>query len=274
MFDTHVHLDGLQAEGDLEGCLARAEEAGVHRILAVGGRPEGNRLALEQAAQRPGRIAAAIGYDHDMAKAIEHDPNAVASLVAQLETAVRDAAGRGTDIAALGEIGLDFHYAPESADAQQALIREQLRLARALDVPVVLHSREAEAATLALLREHVRACKPGHERLGVLHCFTSGPAFAEQLLELGLHISFSGIVSFKNAATVREAARIVPETRLLMETDSPYLAPVPHRGKPNEPAYVRFVAEALAAVRGVTPAAIEAITTRNAEQLFDVGRGE
>ena len=175
----------------------------------------------------------------------------------------------GESVVAVGEIGLDFHYAPETAEAQVALFRGQLAQARELGLPVIVHSREADAETLSELRAHAAAWTGAPERIGVLHCFTGGRAFAEALLNLGFHISFSGIVTFRNADVLREVAAAVPAERLLMETDSPYLAPVPMRGQANEPAFLVHVAETLASVRGCPVDEIARVTTANAQRLFD-----
>jgi TatD DNase family protein len=145
---------------------------------------------------------------------------------------------------------LDYHYSADTAAAQKALFSSMLDGARHHGLPVVVHSREAEADTLALLENHRSAWRGDPDRLGVLHCFTGDLPFAQALLALGMMISFSGIVTFKNAAALRDVAAAVPDDRLLIETDSPYLAPVPYRGKRNEPAYVCFIASALAELRG------------------------
>jgi TatD DNase family protein len=161
----------------------------------------------------------------------------------------------------VGEIGLDYHYDFAPREVQREVFRRQIRVATQMGYPIVIHTREADEDTLAILAETDAVS-------GVLHCFTGDAALATQVVALGLHVSFSGIVTFKAAASVREAAAVVPDDRLLVETDAPYLAPVPHRGKRNEPAWVDHVAEVLAEVRGVTPAALRAGTAAAFEALF------
>jgi TatD DNase family protein len=167
------------------------------------------------------------------------------------------------DAAAWGEIGLDYHYMHSPADVQRRVFARQLRLARKHGRPVVIHTRDADDDTIAILEQ-----EGAPESGGVIHCFTGGGRLAGSALAMGLHLSFSGIVSFKNAAPLREIARATPEDRLLVETDSPYLAPIPHRGKRNEPAFVRRVAEVLATERGATVDAVASATSANATRLF------
>jgi TatD DNase family protein len=174
-------------------------------------------------------------------------------------------------VAAIGELGLDFHYTPETAEAQQALMVEQLALARELRLPVIVHSREADQETVALLSAHARQWGGGSDRIGVLHCFTGTESLARQLLDLGFMISFSGIVTFRNADLLREVARGIPADRLLIETDTPYLTPVPHRGRPNEPCYLPAIAALLARVRGMDVEELAGLTTANSEKLFGSG---
>jgi len=258
-FDTHVHFDGLAAEDGVEGVLRRAAAAGVTHMMAIGGSAEGNAFAASLAATHPARLAAAVGYDRDCAGG-DCPASDIEALAASNE-AVR----------AVGEIGLDYHYQPDSAFGQEALFAAMLGVARRRELPVVVHSREADEATLRLLREHAAAWTGAPDCLGVLHCFTGGAAFAGALLELGMMISFSGIVTFRNADALRAVAREVPEDRLLIETDAPYLAPVPVRGRPNEPALVPHVARVLADVRGATVERVAAVTAGNARRLFGVG---
>lgn len=254
LYDTHVHFDVMRGVDPAEA-IRRAAEAGVARMIAVGGSPEANAAAVAIAGRFPAEVRAAVGYDRDRAGL--RDPlDALAAAAADPATV------------AVGEIGLDFHYHPESAGAQEELLRDMLALARECRLPVVVHSREAEPATLAALTEHAAAWPADPVGLGVLHCFTGSAAFARQVAALGYHVSFSGIITFRNAGLVREAARVVPEDRLLIETDAPLLAPEPHRGHPNEPAYLPLVARALAAARGATPEHIAAITSANASRLF------
>jgi len=255
LVDTHVHFDAFRESGDLDAVLDRARAGGVHRFIAIGGAPAGNAFAAECAAQHPGEIAFAAGYDRYLAT--ETHAEAPLEKILDLPGAV-----------AVGEIGLDYHYGPETKDAQRNLFARMLALARARRLPVVVHSREAEDDTIAMLKEHATAWPGDPARLGVLHCFTGGPEFVERVLTVGLLVSFSGILSFRNADSIRAAAQLVPADRLLIETDSPYLAPVPHRGQRNEPAFVAEVARALAAARNEPLEDLAKQTTMNAERLF------
>lgn len=232
LFDTHAHFEG---DGkSVAAAVARAAAAGVTRIMAVGGSRELNRTTA-------GFAYRAIGWDRDMA-------------------------GKDTDpldytgAAAVGEIGLDYHYSPESAKAQRELFALQLETARAFGLPVVIHTRDADEDTLGILREI-----PSR---GVIHCFTGSPKFCRALLDLGFMISISGIVTFNAADNVRESALAVPDDRILIETDSPFLAPVPVRGKPNEPANLVHTAKFLAALRGMPFEDFAALTVSNAIGLF------
>jgi TatD DNase family protein len=165
-------------------------------------------------------------------------------------------------VIALGEIGLDYHYNFSTPEVQRAAFERQLTIARAASLPITIHTREAWDDTVALLKDHWDP-----ELGGIFHCFSGGPREAEQALALGFHISFSGIVTFPKAADIHEAARMVPDQRLLIETDSPYLAPIPYRGKRNEPAYVVHTAKRLAELRGATIDAIADLTTANFRAL-------
>jgi len=254
-FDTHAHLDDFSESQALSDVLDRARRAGVTKVLAIGADAEANRSAVAVARQFPAEVRAAVGYDRDQATG----KPSIDELTALLDA---------PEVVALGEIGLDYHYHRDTAAAQQVLFRKMLELAAGRRLPVVVHSREADEDTLGALREHAGAWKGDADRIGVLHSFTGGIDFAKRLLDLGFHISFSGIVTFRNAGGLVEVARMVPDSRLLIETDTPYLAPVPHRGRPNEPAYVVHVAEALAKIRNDTPARIAHITAANAERLF------
>ncbi len=256
LYDTHTHMDGLAgAEGGWAGVLARAEAAGVSRLLAMGGSEASNRTALEAARAWPGRVRAAAGFNRDQAGA-------------EVPWATLDALLREPEVEAIGEIGLDFQRGRQDAAAQCALFERMLDRARAARRPVCVHMRGAEPETRAALRAHAAAWRGPADRIGVLHCFTGSEDFARTVLDLGFMISFSGILTFKNAGAVRAVAAFVPEDRLLIETDSPYLAPEPHRGRPNEPARLRLVAEALARLRGLSWVAAAELTARNADLLF------
>jgi TatD DNase family protein len=271
-YDSHVHFKGLEGIGGAESLVARARQAGVGKMLAVGSCASMNALALAAARRWPDCVKAAIGYDRDQAAILPcREPGQKGGLFADpigtLGEAISCGVAEGT-VAAVGEIGLDFHYAPATADRQQALLREQLRLAGRFMLPVTVHSREADTATVDALSDHAKEWTGPRDRIGVLHCFTGSVAFATAVLDLGFCVSFSGIVTFRNAKDLRAVAATIPEERLLIETDTPYLAPEPHRGRVNEPAFVRHVAERLAQVRGCSVDRIAEVTTANALRLF------
>ena len=260
-FDTHVHFDGITGDRSPESILQEAGQVGVGYFLAVGGAAHGNALAVELAEKFPDRIHAAVGFDRDEAG---EGPS-----LAELDVYLQH-----PSVVAIGETGLDYYYSPETADAQKRLFSAQLEKARETGKPVIVHSRAADSDTLQILEEHRRLWRGDRTRLGVLHCFTGDAPFAERLLGMDLFISFSGILTFKTAEALREVAAKIPDERLLIETDSPYLAPVPHRGERNEPAYVVRVAEALAALRKTSVEHIARITCENAEYLFGIKRKE
>lgn len=256
LIDTHVHFDLVEKNTPLPAVFDRARAAGVGRMIAVGGSVDGNSRALVLAEQFPDEVFAAAGFDRYMA-------GQDVSLPA-LEDVIRKSRG----VAALGEMGLDYHYSPETKKAQVELFGGMLDMARRLRLPVIVHSREADVDTLALLEEHLRLWPGAPDAAGVLHCFTGDETFANKLVDLGMCISFSGILSFRNADGLRVVARRVPDRQILVETDSPYLAPAPYRGKQNEPAYVKRVAEVLGEVRKQDFDTIARVTTENAMRLF------
>lgn len=247
LYDTHAHFSDAD---DVAALCARAAAAGVAHVLAVGGSDELNRNAL----RAPGRVA--LGWDRDQL-------DGAAERMLRLPALVAAHAAR---VAAIGEIGLDAHYAPETLKAQAELFAQQLAFADAQGLPVVVHTREADDATRGVLDEV--PWRHGERLRGVIHSYTGAPAFAGQMLDRGFMVSFSGIATFKSADLVRASARYVPDDRILVETDAPYLAPVPYRGRPCEPAFVVATARRLAEERGVPFAAFAARTTANARALF------
>jgi TatD DNase family protein len=256
--DSHAHIDGEEFDADRDGVVARAREAGVRAILNVGtGDPHGGNFerAAGVAEAYEGVYAAAGVHPHD---ARLYDDAAERRLLGVLRGSER--------VVALGEIGLDYHYDNSPREAQREVFARQLRLARAEGLPVIIHSREADEETLEILRAEYA----GSERGGVMHCFGGGPALAEGALALGFYISFAGNVTFKKAEALREVAALVPAERLLVETDCPYLAPVPLRGRRNEPAFVVETARHLAGLRGVSPEALGRATSENFARLFRV----
>lgn len=255
LIDTHVHFDAFLAGDGAEAVLERARLANVWRMVAVGGSRESNRLAISIARGHPERIRAAIGYARDQA---ESDCPAD-----ELEALLGEPV-----VAAVGETGLDFERDAATRSAQIPLFERMLDVARRKTLPVVVHCRKAEEAVAERLRRHAAAWPGNAGRIGVLHCFTGSRDFALEMAGLGFHISFSGILTFRNANALRAVAAAVPENRLLVETDSPFLSPEPFRGMPNEPARVGLVAETLAGIRGLTPGQMERITEENATRLF------
>lgn len=253
LFDSHCHLDMEPSRQAVEQALERAHHAGVTRILAVGITVASSHQATVLAAHSPGVVAAVGLHPHEAGTYGNNDLHAMEQLVQKEH-------GR---IAAYGEIGLDYAkmYAP--AKAQQQLFIDQLRLAKRLQLPVIIHSRDADADMLALLTANAP-----YPHGGILHCFTGGLPFARKLVELGFFLSLSGIVTFPNAKQLHETARWIPDDRLLLETDAPFLAPHAKRGKKNEPAFLRDTAEHVAALRGVSLASLAAQTTANACRLL------
>ncbi len=268
LFDTHVHFLGQEGEAAMVPVMTRALQAGVVGLVAVGGSCDLNKTAVEAAQRYPEQVSAAIGFDRSQTEELMSMP-LIDDAVGRLRRSVEGLRTLGTRICAVGEIGLDYHYAEGTTALQQSLFAAQCGLAAELQLPVVVHCRDAEADVLGILGEYRRQC-PDRDLIGVLHCFTGTQSFAERLLELGFMISFSGIVTFRNADALRDVARTIPLDRLLVETDSPFLAPIPHRGRKNEPAYVRDVATAVATLRGVPPDELARQTTANARTLFAV----
>lgn len=254
LVDSHCHLDGLDYENlhqDITDVLAKAAARDVKFMLAVATTLPGYKAMTQLIGDRP-EVAYSCGV-HPLNQAEPYD-------FAELRQLAAD-----PRVVAMGETGLDYYYQQETKAQQQASFREHIRVGRDLNKPVIVHTRDAREDTLAILKEEsVEECG------GVLHCFTEDRETAEKLLDMGFYISFSGIVTFRNAETIREAARYVPLDRMLVETDSPYLAPVPHRGKENQPAYTRDVAEYMAVLKGVSVEEMAAATTQNFSRLFHV----
>ena len=256
LIDSHAHLDGEDFAADLDAVVARAR-AVLARVVLVGlwraPRDFGN--ARELAARDPGFFSATVGvHPHDCARVPEED-------WAACERMARD-----PSTVAVGETGLDFHYDLSPRQVQLESFRRSLRMAAAAERPVVVHVREADAECARVLRdEGVPA------RGGVIHCFTGDGAAARVYLELGLYVSVAGIVTFRTAEPIRQAVRIVPRDRLLVETDCPYLAPVPFRGRRNEPAHVVETAKKVAELWGASEEDVARVTAENARRLFRLG---
>jgi TatD DNase family protein len=257
MTDSHCHIAGEEFVADLPEVVARAKAAGVSRALVILAAEDEDEIA------RASRVTAlwpecrfAVGVHPHHARVFEANPDAAVDAVSKHLDSLPDAR-------AIGEIGLDYHYDFSPRAVQHAVFRAQIRLALTRDLPIVIHTREAEDDTLRIIGEE------GQGRLrGVFHCFTGDPDAAARALGTGFMISVPGVATFPKAESLRQAIAGAPLERMLVETDSPYLAPVPHRGKRNEPAYVARVVEQVATARGTTPAAIGEQTDRNFDALF------
>ena len=253
--DSHSHIDGPEYDGDRNEVIQRARQAGVRAILNVGtGDP--NSRALERAvqlAEKHDDIYAAVGtHPHDARLFDARAEHRIKALI------------KNSCVIAWGEIGLDYHYDNSPRDVQREVFRRQLRLARDAGLPVIIHTREAEDDTIEILKSESTASGLS----GIMHCFSGSLKLAKSTIELGFMISFAGILTFKKADDLRAVAKHVPLDRLLIETDCPYLAPVPFRGKRNEPAHVVEVARCIAGIHGKDIQEIGAITTKNFVSLF------
>lgn len=257
MTDSHCHIAGEEFIADLPDVVARAKAVGVGRALVILAAEDDGEIARVDGVSRAWpECRFAVGVHPHNAKAFADNPQAAADIVAARLAALPHAR-------AIGEIGLDYHYDFSPREVQDAVFRAQLRLALERDLPVVIHTREAEEDTLQILMEE------GKRRLrGVFHCFTGDTAAATRALATDFYLSIPGVVTFPKGEALRQAAAGVPADRLLVETDSPYLAPVPFRGKRNEPAYVARVVEQLAMVRGVGVQALGEATDQNFDRLF------
>lgn len=257
MVDSHCHIAGPEFVEDLDQVIARAQAAGVSRAFVV--LAADDQRELDQAHHVSARWS-------DVRFSIGVHPHAAGKFASDPEEAARSV-GRAVDAQplsrAIGEIGLDYHYDFAPRDAQQQVFREQIRLAHRLKRPIVIHTREAEDDTFRILTEE-RASEIG----GVFHCFTGDREMARRALDIGFHLSLAGIVTFPRALELKEVARMVPLDRLLIETDSPFLAPVPHRGTRNEPAHVARVAEVIADLRNTSAEAVAEATRENFDRLF------
>ncbi|HKO98305.1 MAG TPA: TatD family hydrolase [Pyrinomonadaceae bacterium] len=256
--DSHAHIDGPEFDSDRAEVIERANAAGVTAILNVGtGDPHNGvfERAVEFGEQHSSVFTAIGTHPHDARLYDDAADDLIRSLIT-----------KRSKIIAWGEIGLDFHYDNSPRDVQMSVFRRQLKSARDMDLPVIIHTREAEDETIQILKDEWT----GARRAGVMHCFSGSLALARQAIELGFLISFSGIVTFKKAEELRAVALDVPLDRLLIETDCPFLAPVPYRGKRNEPAYVLEVARCLADLRGMEISEMALITSSNFFSVFEI----
>src|SRR5687768_123924 len=266
LIDSHCHIDGEQFDTDRDDVVQRARGAGVTAMLTVGtGHPHSDdfRRAVAVAEKYNGVYASVGVHPHD---AKLYDDKAEDGLVGLVRSSKK--------IVAWGEIGLDYYYDHSPRDVQQGVFRRQIRKARELELPIIVHSRDADDDTVAILgEEYPKTAKDTARLPGVMHCFGGSREMAERVMELGFLISFAGNVTFKKAENLREAARIVPIDRLLVETDCPFLAPVPNRGKRHEPAFVVHTARFLADLLGVSFESLAEQTNTNFERLFRVRVG-
>lgn len=254
LIDTHTHLDDARYDGDRDAMIDRARQAGVERFVTIGCDLATSRAAVALADQHQ-FVYASIGvHPHEVKHINEGWYDEFRRLACNKK------------VVAYGEIGLDYHYNHSSPKDQRERFREQIQLARELHLPIIIHTREAQDDTITILKEE-KAAEVG----GVFHCFSGDAWLAQDALEMGFYLSFSGILTFQNATMLRDIAKHTPLDRLLVETDCPYLTPVPHRGKRNEPAYVAHVAKQLAAIHPeLSPEEIEQHTTENAKRLFKI----
>ena len=254
LIDTHAHLDYPHLYDQLDDVLARADAAGVKQIISIG--------VKLSTADKPKAIAEA--HDHIWCSVGIHPHEAENEPQACDIDAITKAADH-PKVVAIGEAGLDYFYDNAPRDLQAKSLRAQITVARALGLPIIIHSRDADDDMANILEDEYR--KGPYK--GVLHCFSSGKRLAERAIAIGFYVSFSGILTFKTATEIQEVAKTVPQDRILVETDAPFLAPVPKRGQKNEPAFSRHTAEFLAELRAMPLETLAEITTQNAKSLFD-----
>jgi TatD DNase family protein len=241
LIDSHAHIQGKEYAGEVETVIARAREAGIDKIIAVGGAGE-------------------MSSNHDaVALASLYDDVGPEELKSLRELTIHP------KVIAVGETGLDYYYSHSPHDVQRRVFMDFINLARQAGLPLIVHERDAAQDAAQLLRSEGTG-----DLRGVIHCFTGNYEAACAYLDLGFYLSFTGIITFKNAEPLRDVVRQVPLKKILIETDSPYLTPVPHRGKRNEPAYVRLVAEAVAIIKSVSLEEVAQITSGNARELFSI----
>jgi len=253
--DTHAHLHDKEFAADFDAVLSRAQEAGVERIVLVGEDADNSAVAVEHA-EASACCWAAVGLHPHRAKVFgPHTMDALRKLI-----------GRSSKVVAIGEIGLDLHYDFATFAEQETALRAQLALARETELPIIVHCREAYPQALGILREEAAAV--GSQPWGVMHCYFGTLEQARAFYDMGLLLGIGGSVTFRNAEQVREVVKAMPLESLVLETDAPYMAPVPYRGKRNEPAWLTLVVEKIAEVKGLAPEIVAHATTENAWRLF------
>lgn len=253
LFDTHVHLNARDFFEDREEAIKRAREAGVEYMTVVGFDRETIPLAIE-IAEQDDKIFAAVGW---------HPVDAIDMTDEDLEWI--EELSQHPKVVAIGEMGLDYHWDKSPHDIQKEVFRRQIRLAKKVKMPIIIHNREATEDVLAILED-----ENAQEIGGIMHCYSDSTEYVDRILALNFHISLGGPVTFKNAKLPKEVAVQVPIDKLLVETDAPFLAPHPNRGKRNEPAYVKLVAEKIAELREMSYEELSRITTENAFRLFNI----
>lgn len=257
MIDTHAHLEHERFRDDLDAVIARSKAAGVWPVVEVGSDLPTSRTALELVRRYPGLLAAVGVHPHEAKDASD-------AALDELRTLARE-----PGVVAIGEIGLDYHYDFSPRDQQRRAFAAQISIAKEVGLPIVVHDREAHADALAILKS-----ERAEEACGVMHCFSGDWKLAHAVLDMGFYISVGGTLTFPNATALRDLVARLPLDRILLETDCPYLAPVPHRGKRNEPAYVVLVARELARLKRLDVGEVAAATSRNAEALFRSGQSQ
>jgi TatD DNase family protein len=260
LIDTHAHLDFSQFDADRQEVITRAQEAGVEIIVNAGAGLEASQAGVTLAETHP-QVYAAVGIHPHEAKTLNED------VLEELRTLAQH-----PKVVAIGEIGLDYYRDRSPRPVQRQAFQRQLALAGELGNPIIVHDREAHKDVMNMLRQWVQGSHQlsaiSRQPVGVMHCFSGDLAMAQEVIEMGFYISIPGPVTFTNARRLPELVRALPLERLVIETDCPYLTPHPHRGKRNEPAYVRLVAEAIAQIRGIPLEQVAHITTANARALF------
>ncbi|MBW5449059.1 YchF/TatD family DNA exonuclease [Cohnella sp. CFH 77786] len=254
LIDTHAHLDSRKFDGDRENVIARAQAAGVDTIVNIGFNRETIPTTMALAEKYP-FIYAAVGWHPT--DAVEMRPEEDLAWIEELCSHPK--------VVAIGEIGLDYYWDTSPKELQHTVFREQIRLARKVGKPIVIHNRDAHEDIVRILRE-----EKAEEVGGIMHCFSGSWETAKMCLDMNFDISFGGPVTFKNARVPKEVLARVPDDRLLLETDSPYLAPHPHRGQRNEPAYVSLVAETAAEIKGISVEELVSLTSRNAKMRLSI----
>lgn len=253
LIDSHAHLDDKRFDSDRDMLIKNLKDNGLDLVINIGADLQ-TSIASVSLAEKYENIYAAIGVHPHSAKEMDNSTIEILKSFAKREKVV-----------AIGEIGLDFHYDNSPRDVQRKWFKEQLKLAKEVDLPVVIHTREASQETFDILKE----AQDGKLR-GVLHCYSGSVEMALEYIKLGFYISLGGPVTFNNAKVSREVAKAVPLDKLLIETDCPYLTPVPYRGKRNEPIFVKYVAETIAEIRGISLEELGEATNRNTKELFNI----